>query len=70
MPCALCVVTNVSGGSARSIGTLVAVRADSELAGYASHGCADADLRLQAQAAIETAQPRYSRHGLDGSLNQ
>lgn len=63
VPCALCVVTHVSGGSARSVGTLVAVRADGEMAGYVSHGCVDADLRLQAQAAIETAQPRQLVYG-------
>lgn len=64
VPCALCVVTNVSGGSARSVGTLVAVRADGKMAGYVSHGCVDADLRLQAQAAIEAAQPRQLVYGV------
>lgn len=63
-PCALCVVTDVSGGSARAVGTLVAVRTDGEMAGYVSHGCVDADLRLQAQAAIEAATPRQLIYGV------
>jgi xanthine dehydrogenase accessory factor len=57
IPCAICVVTGVSGGSARSVGALVAVRADGEMAGYVSHGCVDADLSIQAQQAIQTGKP-------------
>lgn len=53
IPCALCVVTGVTGGSARAVGTLVAVRADGQMAGYVSHGCVDADLCLQAQKSME-----------------
>lgn len=56
-PCALCVVTGVTGGSARAVGTLVAVRADGHMAGYISHGCVDADLCLQAQKAMKTGRP-------------
>ncbi len=63
LPCALCVVTGVSGGSARSVGTIVAIRADGEMAGYVSHGCVDADLQLQAQAAIIDAKPRQVIYG-------
>lgn len=56
--CALGVVTHVSGGSARAVGTLVAIRQDGFMAGYVSHGCIDADLIVQAQNAMssQTAQ--------------
>ena len=64
IPCALCVVTDVSGGSARSVGTLVAVRADGEMAGYVSHGCIDADLCVQACQAIEEGKPREVIYGV------
>lgn len=63
VPCARCVVTDVSGGSARSVGTIVAVRADGEMAGYVSHGCVDADLKLQAQETIKDAKPRQLIYG-------
>ena len=64
VPCALGVVTDVSGGSARSVGSVVAVRADGEMTGYISHGCVDADLVLQAQHAIADGQPRQIVYGV------
>jgi xanthine dehydrogenase accessory factor len=51
-PCALCVITDVSGGSAREVGTIIAICGEGEMAGYVSNGCIDADLRLQALASI------------------
>ncbi|PRY74152.1 xanthine dehydrogenase accessory factor [Yoonia maritima] len=62
--CALCVVTGVSGGSARSVGTLVAVRADGQMAGYVSHGCVDADLCVQAIDAINDGKQREVIYGV------
>lgn len=56
MPCALGVVTHVSGGSARAVGTLVAIREDGFMAGYISHGCVDADLVVQSQEALKSGK--------------
>lgn len=61
--CALGVVTSVTGGSARSVGTLVGVRDDGEMAGYISHGCVDGDLKLQAIDAIADGRVRELVYG-------
>lgn len=61
--CALGVVTRVTGGSARALGTLFAVRADGTMAGYVSHGCIDADLIGQAQAVMGQDDPLVIVYG-------
>lgn len=61
--CALAVITDVTGGSARAVGTIVAVSGEGEMAGYVSNGCVDADLRLLALETIAQAQPRQVIYG-------
>lgn len=61
--CALGVVTGVTGGSARALGTVFAVREDGIMAGYVSHGCIDADLCVQAQAAMADGKPIEITYG-------
>lgn len=61
--CALAVITAITGGSTRNPGTLIAVAEDGEMAGYASNGCIDADLRLQALDAITERRGRRVLYG-------
>jgi len=51
--CALAVVTNISGGSLRQCGAMMAVTEGGVVAGYISNGCVDADIVLQAQRALQ-----------------
>lgn len=61
--CALLIVTGLSGGSVRSLGTLVAVDQSGRMAGYVSNGCIDADLVLQAQGALNDKITRMITYG-------
>jgi xanthine dehydrogenase accessory factor len=54
--CALVAVTGTMGGSVRSVGAIVGVRADGLIAGYVSNGCIDANLAYQSLEAIRTNQ--------------
>ncbi len=49
-PCGLVCVTNISGGSMRAKGALMAVT-PTRAAGYISNGCVDGDILFQARAA-------------------
>lgn len=62
-PCALVVVTAISGGSTRQVGSLAAVTASGVMAGYVSNGCIDADIIHQAQAALADRTVRPLRYG-------
>lgn len=61
--CALTVVTDLSGGSMREIGSLAAVSESGVMAGYVSNGCIDADLARQALSALAEGRPRALRYG-------
>lgn len=61
--CALVVMTRTVGGAVRDVGALLAVTADGQSAGYISGGCIDADVVLQAQAAITEGQAQTIRYG-------
>lgn len=61
--CALVVITETTGGAVRNVGALLAVTADGQSAGYISGGCIDADVVLQAQAAIAESKARTIRYG-------
>lgn len=61
--CALIVVTGLSGGSMRQVGSLSAVSESGAMAGYVSNGCIDADIATQALAAIADGRPRALRYG-------
>ena len=61
--CALGIITDVSGGSARAVGSIFAVNEMGEMAGYVSNGCVDADLRLQMMDAIVKQRPRQLVYG-------
>lgn len=65
-PAALVVVSSTQGGSVRSPGALMAVRADGRKCGYISGGCVDADVVLQAEQAIAENKSLSLRYG-DGS---
>ena len=60
---ALIVVTGTEGGAVRAPGAMMAVSEGGEYAGYLSGGCIDADLILQAQAALNEHAPRHLRYG-------
>ena len=62
---ALCVLTDVTGGTLRQRGAMMAVTADHHV-GYISNGCVDGDIIFQARAAILAQAPRTLRYG-DGS---
>ena len=61
--CALICVTNIHGGAMRAKGALMAVCEDGSVAGYISNGCVDADIILQAKAAMEDGQVRRLIYG-------
>ncbi len=63
-PCALAIVTQTEGGAVRSPGALMAVMSDTESYGYVSGGCIDADVRLNAVAALDDKSPRPLRYGI------
>jgi xanthine dehydrogenase accessory factor len=67
-PAALAVVVSTQGGGVRSPGALMAVRADGAFAGYVSGGCIDADVVLQAQAALASGAPKRLRYGVGSSF--
>lgn len=60
---ALALLTGVEGGGVRAPGALLAVGESGRAAGYLSGGCIDADLILQARAALGTRAPRRVRYG-------
>lgn len=60
--CALIVVTATEGGAVRAPGALLAV-SDTETVGYISGGCIDADVALQARAAIQDRKSKQLRYG-------
>lgn len=60
--CALIAVTDISGGTLRSKGALMAVTA-SEVFGYISAGCVDGDIVYQARAALNDGQDRHLIYG-------
>lgn len=62
-PAALVMITNTVGGAVRAPGALMAVTADGDVAGYISGGCIDADVILQAQAALKDGKPKSLRYG-------
>ncbi|MDP2079503.1 MAG: XdhC family protein [Pseudotabrizicola sp.] len=62
--CALGVVTRVTGGSSRAVGTLFAVDQNGGMAGYVSNGCIDADVRLQALDALADGKIRSLIYGV------
>lgn len=65
-PAALVVATNITGGTLRAPGALMAVTQSGRTAGYMSNGCVDADIIFQAKQALEDGQPRTLIYG-DGS---
>ena len=60
---ALAVVTATQGGAVRAPGALMAVSRSGDYAGYVSGGCIDADVRLNAMAAMDSGQLRKLRYG-------
>lgn len=60
---ALVVVTATEGGAVRTPGALMAVSRSGDYAGYVSGGCIDADVRLNAMAAMDSGQLRKLRYG-------
>lgn len=60
---ALVAITATEGGAVRERGALMAVAEDGRAAGYISGGCIDADVILQAQAALKTGEARQLRYG-------
>ncbi|MCI4643623.1 MAG: NTP transferase domain-containing protein [Hyphomonadaceae bacterium] len=62
-PVALGIISNIEGGSVRSVGSLIAVAADGRQAGYVSGGCIDEDVGLQARKAIELGGVVTLRYG-------
>ena len=63
VPCALVVVTHVSGGAMRAPGALMAVTIDGDVTGYVSNGCVDGDIIAQAGLALRDKQVRRLRYG-------
>ncbi len=62
LDCALVFVTSTEGGAVRAPGALLAVGPQHSI-GYISGGCIDADVELQARAAITEGQARSLRYG-------
>lgn len=60
---ALVVITATEGGAVRETGALMAVAGDGQAAGYISGGCIDADVILQAQAALKSGETKQLRYG-------
>jgi len=60
---ALAFVTETEGGAVRAVGAAMAITDTGESYGYVSGGCIDADVRLQAQSALKSNQPRTVRYG-------
>lgn len=67
-PCALIVVTDVTGGTLRAKGAMMAVSASEEVSGYVSNGCVDADIIARAKAAITEGKPRSIRYGRGSAI--
>lgn len=59
---ALVIITSTEGGAVRAQGALLGV-SPSETIGYISGGCIDADVALQARAAIDEGRSRALRYG-------
>lgn len=62
--CALVMLTGTVGGAVRAPGALMAVTETGETCGYLSGGCIDADVALQAQAAMRERAGRRLRYGI------
>ncbi|WP_300394585.1 NTP transferase domain-containing protein [Henriciella sp.] len=60
---ALIMVTTTEGGAVREAGALMAVTDESQAAGYISGGCIDADVILQAEAALKSGETMSLRYG-------
>ena len=61
--CALIIVTDTEGGGVRAPGALAGVSETGSCAGYVSNGCVDADMFMQARAAIDDGKVRRLRYG-------
>ncbi|WP_371395956.1 XdhC family protein [Fretibacter rubidus] len=59
----LVVLTEISGASARPIGTPMIVCENGEYAGYLSNGCVDADIALHAKTALKDGKSKTVRYG-------
>lgn len=64
-PVALALLTGTLGGSVRAPGAIMAISGDGQSVGYLSGGCIDADIIMQAQAALQTGEARQLRYGKD-----
>ncbi|MCA8899758.1 MAG: XdhC family protein [Hyphomonas sp.] len=60
---ALAIVTGTEGGGVRAPGAMMAVSESGHSAGYVSGGCIDADVRLNAQEALQDGVMRQIRYG-------
>ncbi|MEM9250379.1 MAG: XdhC family protein [Pseudomonadota bacterium] len=60
---ALTVVTGLSGGSMRRVGSLAAISETGAMAGYVSNGCIDADIAMQAVESLGVGRPMALRYG-------
>ena len=63
IPCALLVITDIEGGTLRARGSLMAICAHGEVAGYISNGCIDADIINHAQSALISNQSIHLHYG-------
>lgn len=61
--CTLAMLTATKGGAVRAPGAVMAVTRSGQSCGYLSGGCIDADVRLQAQAALKSGQSKTLRYG-------
>lgn len=61
--CALAMLTDTLGGAVRANGALMAIAQSGQSCGYLSGGCIDADIRLQAHAALKDGAPKQLRYG-------
>ncbi|CAK9039483.1 Molybdenum cofactor insertion chaperone PaoD [Durusdinium trenchii] len=61
--CALAIIADIEGPSARAVGAMMAVSNDNKYAGYISNGCVDADIARHALSALHTQAPKRVRYG-------
>ncbi|PHR56977.1 MAG: hypothetical protein COA43_12730 [Robiginitomaculum sp.] len=61
--CALILVTDITGGTLRAKGALMAVCENGESAGYISSGCVDGDIITRAQHALSLKTNTHIRYG-------
>lgn len=62
-PAALIVATEITGGTLRAPGALMAVTKTGKAAGYMSNGCVDADIIFQAGNALSDGKTRTLHYG-------